>query len=157
MKISFRPKISIRTRQKISIKKIVADPKVLRKGVERYIEKIKNNEPIKPLIVFKHPVEDLYAVLDGHHRFYALAETGAQEVDCLVIRSPLSFLFNGTKSGWFQPSPKVTKYLRMPMKVLVKYMKKFMKSPREMLKKTSAKIKIDRSIFRRKKVAAQTQ
>jgi hypothetical protein len=150
-----KPKISFGKRQKISIKKIASDPKIHREGVERYIEKIKGNEPIKPITLIKHPVEDLYAVLDGHHRFYAYAETGAEEVDAIVIKSPVSLLFRGTRSGWFQPTPRVTKYFREPMKVLVRYMRSFMGSPRVMLKKTRERIKIGRSIFKKKEIAQE--
>jgi hypothetical protein len=39
-----------------------------------YQKRIQNGEKIGPLIVVKHPNFDLYAVLDGHHRYYALLE-----------------------------------------------------------------------------------
>lgn len=46
----------------IEINKILADTKVSRQGIEYYKEKIRANEPIDPIVVVKHPRQDLYAV-----------------------------------------------------------------------------------------------
>lgn len=119
--------------QKINIQNIVADPKVFRKGIDRYKEKILKNEKIKPIRVLKHPKKDLYAVLDGHHRFYAFLEAGITEIECSVIKAP-TFLFDGTAKGWLQPHPAITKNVRIPMKRFTNYMIQFRKYPEKLLK-----------------------
>ena len=58
----------------LPIDKLVADTKVSRQGIEIYKQKIAGNQKINPVIVVKHPRNDLYAVLDGHHRYYAYLE-----------------------------------------------------------------------------------
>ena len=96
------------------------------------------------IIVIKHPRKDVYAVVDGHHRFYAQLEYGVKEIDCAVIGNFSSFMFYLTKDGWFQPSKGVTEYLRIPAlrfkKDLEKYLNKFLKNPEKfkkaMLKKS---------------------
>ncbi len=57
---------------RLPIEKIVADTKVDPEAIEMYKKKIQSGEKIAPLIVVKHPKFDVYAVLDGHHRYYAL-------------------------------------------------------------------------------------
>lgn len=121
--------------EKIDIKKVVAAPKFYKKGVEKYKEKISAGEKVKPIVVLKHPHEDLYAVLDGHHRFYAFLELGFQDVEVAVMRSN-KFLFNRTKEGWLQPTPRMTKYIHIPTKVLARYVNNFMKDPKKHLKST---------------------
>jgi uncharacterized protein (DUF1015 family) len=64
----------------LQIEKIVADSKVSRQGIEIYKQKISNNEKINPIIVVKHPIKDLYAVLDGHHRYYAYLEMAKKKL-----------------------------------------------------------------------------
>ena len=59
--------------------KIIADTKVSREGIERYRQKIEKNEKINPLRVVKHPQKDVYAVLDGHNRYFALVEMGKKK------------------------------------------------------------------------------
>jgi len=120
--------------QRIEIKKIVAAPKLHREGVERYKKHILDGKPIKPIVVLKHPTEEMYAVLDGHHRFYALLELGAQTIDASVISSRTKFLFNRTKEGWLQPTPAMTKYIHAPVLAFAKYINEFVKKPKKHLK-----------------------
>lgn len=90
---------------RLPIEKIVADTKVDPEAIEMYKKKIENGEEIEPLIVVKHPKFDLYAVLDGHHRYYALLESGKKEVDCALAGDFSSLLFYMTEHGYFQPKP----------------------------------------------------
>jgi hypothetical protein len=70
-----------------------------------YKKKIENGEKIAPLIVVKHPKFDVYAVLDGHHRYYALLELGKKEVECALAGDFSSVVFYMTEQGYFQPKP----------------------------------------------------
>ena len=110
----------------LPISKVVADSKVDRKGVESYKSKIENGEKIAPLIVVKHPQKDLYAVLDGHHRYYALAELGRKKVDCALAGDYSSVMFYLTENGYLQPALGVTKAIRAPAKELHKNLQEFL-------------------------------
>ncbi len=90
---------------RLPIEKIVADTKVDPEAIEMYKKKIKNGEKIAPLIVVKHPKFDEYAVLDGHHRYYALLELGKRKVDCALAGDFSSLIFYMTEHGYFQPKP----------------------------------------------------
>jgi hypothetical protein len=90
---------------RLPIEKIVADTKVDPEAIEMYKKKIKNGDKIAPLIVVKHPKFDVYAVLDGHHRYYALLELGKKKVDCALAGDFSSLMFYMTKNGYFQPKP----------------------------------------------------
>ena len=99
---------------RLPIEKIVADSKVSRRGIEFYKKKIAANEPVNPLIVVKHPRKDLYAVLDGHHRYFAYLELGIKEIDCALAGDYSSVIFYLTEHGYFQPSPQFTEGIRQP-------------------------------------------
>jgi hypothetical protein len=90
---------------RLPIEKIVADTKVDPEAIEMYKKKIQNGEKIAPLIVVKHPKFDEYAVLDGHHRYYALLELGKRKVDCALAGDFSSLMFYMTEHGYFQPKP----------------------------------------------------
>ena len=90
---------------RMPIEKIVADTKVDPEAIEMYKKKIENGEKIAPLIVVKHPKFDVYAVLDGHHRYYALLELGKKEVNCALAGDFSSLMFYMTELGYFQPKP----------------------------------------------------
>jgi len=90
---------------RLPLEKIVADTKVDPEAIEMYKKKIENGEKIAPLIVVKHPKFDLYAVLDGHHRYYALLELGKKKVDCALAGDFSSLMFYMTEHGYFQPKP----------------------------------------------------
>jgi len=103
-------------RVNISVKKIIADKKVYRKGVERYKDMLKSGGDIRTIIVVKHPEKDLYTVLDGHHRFWALKEMKFNEIKCAVIQDPFGLLFGITKDGYLQPTSELTQHLVVPLK-----------------------------------------
>ena len=90
---------------RLPIEKIVADTKVDPEAIDMYKKKIQNGEKIAPLIVVKHPKFDVYAVLDGHHRYYALLELGKKEVNCALAGDFSSLMFYMTEQGYFQPKP----------------------------------------------------
>lgn len=110
----------------LPVKKIVADSKVSREGVEIYIKKIKNHEKIDPLIVVKHPRKDLYAVLDGHHRYYALVEMGKRKIECALAGDYSSIIFYLTEKGYLQPTAQFTEKIRKPAKKLHENLKAFL-------------------------------
>jgi hypothetical protein len=66
-------------------------------------------------VVVKHPHENLYAVVDGHHRFFAQIEFGVTTINCAVIPDFIGFMFYLTKDGWLQPPPTFTKHVRVPL------------------------------------------
>ena len=94
---------------RLPIDKIVADTKVDPEAIEMYKKKIENGEKIAPLIVVKHPKFEVYAVLDGHHRYYALLELGKKEVECALAGDFSILVFYMTEQGYFQPKPETKK------------------------------------------------
>ena len=100
--------------KRLPVEEIVADTRVYRKGVERYKEKIARGEATPPIIVVKHPTKELYAVLDGHHRYYAYAELGTKEIDCALAGDASRVIFYLTEHGLFQPPSDVTEHIRVP-------------------------------------------
>jgi hypothetical protein len=90
---------------RLPIEKIVADTKVDTEAIEMYKKKIQNGEKIAPIILVKHPKFDVYAVLDGHHRYYAFLELGKKEVNCALAGDFSSLMFYMTEHGYFQPKP----------------------------------------------------
>lgn len=110
----------------LPLEKIVADSKVSREGVEIYKEKLKNNETIDPIIVVKHPHKSRYAVLDGHHRYYAFKELGKKEIDSAIAGDYSNVIYYLTKKGYFQPSNDFTKVMRRPVKQFHHNLKEFL-------------------------------
>jgi hypothetical protein len=111
---------------RIPIEKLVADTKVSREAVELYKQKIKSGEKIAPIIVIKHPKFEMYAVLDGHHRYYAFLELGKKEVNCALAGDFSSVVFYMTEHGFFQPSPEVRKEMRKPVPLLHENIEEFL-------------------------------
>jgi len=122
---------------RIPVKKIVADRKVTEEGVERYKRLYKDKGDVGTIIVVRHPKKDLYAVLDGHHRFWALKELGARTIKCAVIQDYYGLTFLMTKRGFYQPTPEFTKHLRIPIlrwgAGLLTYLEEFRMEPLSML------------------------
>jgi len=114
--------------ENISIEKIVADSKVYSEGVKRYENKIRHGEDIGTIIVIKHPKKELYAVLDGHHRYWAQKEMGIKKIKCAVIRDHLGLLFSATEDGLLQPTKEFTKYVRVPFKKIENHLYEFLYS-----------------------------
>ena len=118
----------------IPIEKIVVDEKVVDEGVARYEKIIESGEELKPIIIIKHPKEDIYAVLNGHHRFWAMVAQDITVAPCVVINVYTNLQFKMTQKGYFQPSPLFTKYVRIPLKRLQEYMIKFIQNPKSLLR-----------------------
>jgi hypothetical protein len=97
---------------RLSIDKIVADTKVSPEAIEQYKQKIKNGDKIAPIIVVKHPKFEVYAVLDGHHRYYAYLELGKKKVNCALAGDFSSVIFYMTQHGFFQPNPEARTEIR---------------------------------------------
>jgi hypothetical protein len=110
----------------LPIEKLVADSKVSRKGIDIYKQKILQNQKICPIIVVKHPRKDLYAVLDGHHRYYAYLELGKKEVDCALAGDYSSVVFYITQQGYLQPTPEFTEGVRQPVVRFHQNLKQFL-------------------------------
>ena len=119
----------------IPLEKIIADIKIDEQGIERYKNLIQSGKTIKSLLVVKHPRKDFYAVLDGHHRYWAYKQLGYQNVNCAIIKDYIGLGFFITKEGGFQPDPKITKYLRIPLKQFTEYINEFIKNPENLLQK----------------------
>ena len=125
----FSPDVLVNPRKyarPIAIDKIIADRKVSRGGVEYYKKKIEANESIEPIVVVKHPRLDAYAVLDGHHRYWACKELGKETVDCAVVEDYSSVIFYLTEHGYLQPSAEATEHLRLPAKKMHENLEQFL-------------------------------
>jgi len=126
-------------KESIKLEKIVAAPKVYSEGVDRYKRKISTCEDIGTIVVVKHPREDLYAVLDGHHRYWAKREMAAigattKDIECAVIPDLLGLLFYLTKEGALQPPEEFTRYIRVPLMRLMDYLNEFLDNPGKLLR-----------------------
>ena len=108
----------------LPIDKIVCDENV----DDEYVQKLAEMDVSKlaPIVVIKHPDKELYAVLDGHHRFKAARLRGLTKIKAAVIDDYVGLGFEFTRQGVFQPSPKFTKYVRLPLKRLIEYMQEFL-------------------------------
>jgi protein-tyrosine-phosphatase len=91
----------------LSIEKIVADTKVQRRVIEFYKRKIVNGEDILPIVVIKNPGKDIYAVIDGHHRYYAYFELGVKDVNCAYAGDFSGLFFFMVSHGFFQPAVEI--------------------------------------------------
>ncbi len=88
---------------------------------------------MRPIVVIKHPRRDLYAVLDGHHRFSVVRGMGCATIRAAVVDDYVGLGFHLTKRGLFQPTPAFTKHVRVPAKRFVAWMTEFLKHPEEMV------------------------
>ena len=109
---------------------IVADRNIYDQGVKYYKDKIESNEDVGTIVVVKHPNKPLYAVLDGHHRYWAQKELGAKKIKCAVVQDFLGPLFFLTKEGLLQPTPLFTKCFRVPFEKAKKYLQQFLEEPK---------------------------
>lgn len=121
-------------KETIDVDKIVADIKVDYEGVERCRRKIEAGEDISTIVVVKHPKEDLYAALDGHHRYWAVRWEELKEMDCAVIYDLVGLLFLLTREGVLQPPIEFTKYVRIPLRRAVSYLNEFLYNPEKLLR-----------------------
>jgi hypothetical protein len=130
--------------QEVPVELIVADKKVFKEGVERYKKLIKKGGNVGTIIVVRHPRKEIYAVLDGHHRFWAAKELGMKRIKCAVIVDYYGLTFHLIKKGFYQPSPEFTKRLRVPVlrwgEGMLKYLEQFKEDPLSMFgERTSAR------------------
>jgi hypothetical protein len=121
--------------QRIGVEKIISDGKVYPEGVERKRKMLASGECIGDVLVIKHPSQDLFAVLDGHHALEAYRMEGAKEIECSVIPDYIGPLFYITKRGGFQPGPKYTEYVRVPFKEAKEYLREFLMEPEKLKQK----------------------
>jgi len=91
---------------RLPTKKVVADTKVSRVIVDRYVQKIKEGVELEPIIVFKQSKVDLFAVVDGHHRYQAYIQCEKKEVNCALEGVIPYFIFNIIRRGFLQNKSK---------------------------------------------------
>ena len=116
----------------LPIDKIVSDNKVFPETVERYKRKLEYGETVDPVIVIKHPRYDVYAVLDGHHRYFAYLELGKKEVDCALAGDFSAVFFYLTDHGFFQPNPNAKELKKPELKLhdnIEEFLQNFLKDP----------------------------
>jgi len=119
----------------LPINKIIADNKVDKMWIQELTDQIRAGKPVKSIVVVKHPDKDYFAVLDGHHRYWAYKELDKKTIKCAVVNDFIGLGFYLTKEGIFQPNPKITKYIRIPIKRFNKYICEFVKNPEKLFKK----------------------
>ncbi len=122
----------------LPIEKIVADTKVSVEAIELYKQKIKRGDKIPPIIVVKHPRFEVYAVLDGHHRYYACLEMDRKEIECALAGDFSSVVFYLTEHGFFQPNLETKGEMRKPVlqlhENLQDFLQNFLRDPDKMKK-----------------------
>jgi hypothetical protein len=107
-------------KESIDIDKIVADKKVSPEGVKRYEAIIEAGKEVGIIVVVKHPNKKQYAVLDGHHKYWAGRNKNLKKMNCAVVIDLLGSLFYLTIKGYLQPPPEFTQYIRIPLKRIKK-------------------------------------
>jgi len=112
----------------IPITQIVCDEKVDPDYVKHLDESIDEALSMRPIVVVRHPTRDLYAVLDGHHRFWVMKARGLSSVRAAVVDDYTGLGFELTRSGALQPPPEFTRYIRVPLKLFVEYIESFLSS-----------------------------
>lgn len=120
--------------QKIPVSQVVSDEKVDEGHAARIGEGGLDPETMRPIVVIKHPREEVYAVLDGHHRFSFVRGRGCDEVRAAVVDDYVGLGFHLTSRGVFQPNPEFTRHVRVPLKRFVWWMTAFLKDPLALLK-----------------------
>ena len=91
-------------------RKVIADTNAHRQIVECYRCKIANGESILPIVVIKNPGKDIYAVLDGHYRYYACLESVIEEMKCAFAGDFSSLVVLAARYGFFQSAGEITEY-----------------------------------------------
>jgi hypothetical protein len=113
----------------LPIELIVSDEKVDEEHVARIGEGGLDPATMRPIVVIKHPREEAYAVLDGHHRYSLVQSMGCTTIRAAVVDDYVGLGFHLTKKGVFQPTPEFTKYVRVPIKRFAAWMTSFLKDP----------------------------
>ena len=119
----------------LPIDHIVCDGKVDPDLVDR-IRTSLGDDPgsVKAIVVIRHPKEEIYAVLDGHHRLHALRAMDASSIRASVVDDYIGLGFKLTRRGTFQPHPEFTKRVRVPVKQFLAFMERFLRDPNDVLK-----------------------
>jgi hypothetical protein len=91
---------------RLPTRNVVADSKVSREIVNRYVKKIKDGKVLEPIIVFKHSKSDLFAVVDGHHRYQAYIECEKKEINCTLEGVIPDIIFKIIRRGYLQNKSK---------------------------------------------------
>jgi hypothetical protein len=112
---------------------VVSDDKVDIDYVGSLSTKVTDPKEMRAIVVIKHPREEVYAVLDGHHRYRVHRELGCDTIRAAVVDDYVGLGFHLTRKGAFQPTPKFTKYVRVPMKRFISWMTRFLEDPRAMV------------------------
>ncbi len=112
----------------IPIEQIVCDDKIDPDYAQHLGEKFKETVSPKPIVVVKHPGKELYAVLDGHHRFWVMKQRGLNRIKVAVVDDYVGLGFELTRSGVLQPPPEFTRYIRVPVKMFLEYIEGFLRS-----------------------------
>lgn len=112
---------------------ILSDEKVDDGHVARLGGGIKDPSTMRPIVVIRHPRVEVYAVLDGHHRFCLVRNMGCPTIRAAVVDDYVGLGFHLTARGLFQPTPAFTKFVRVPIKRFVSWMTEFLSDPRGML------------------------
>jgi hypothetical protein len=120
--------------RELPVQLIVSDEKVDEEHVARMGEGGLDPTTMKPIVVIKHPREEVYSVLDGHHRFRLVRDVGSETIRAAVVDDYVGLGFYLTKKGVFQPTPEFTKYVRVPIKRFVYWTTEFLRDPLSLLK-----------------------
>ena len=89
----------------VPIEKIIADSKFYPNIVDHYKQRIREKGYVLPVIVIKHSKDDLYVVVDGHHRYYANVQLGKKLLDCALLGIFPDSIFYLATHGFFQAKP----------------------------------------------------
>ncbi len=116
---------------------IVSDEKVDEEHVARIGEGGLDPATMRPIVVIKHPKEEVYSVLDGHHRFSLIKDMGCETIRAAVVDDYVGLGFFLTAKGVFQPTAEFTKYVRVPLKRFILWMTSFLKDPRSLIRKSA--------------------
>ncbi len=121
----------------IPVENIVSDDKVDEEHVARIGGGGLDPKTMRPIVIIKHPNEEVYSVLDGHHRFRLIQDMGCETIRAAVVDDYVGLGFFLTKKGAFQPTPEFTKYVRIPVKRFVWWMTAFLKDPFKLLRRAA--------------------
>jgi hypothetical protein len=121
--------------QELPVDLIVSDEKVDEDHVARIGQGGMDPSTMRPIVVIKHPKEEVYSVLDGHHRFRLIRDMESDTIRAAVVDDYVGLGFFLTKKGVFQPTPEFTKYVRVPLKRFVFWTTEFLKNPMTLMKK----------------------
>lgn len=87
--------------------------------VRKFIELLKEGKRFPPIQAIRHPLYPevrKYAVLNGHHRYFAYKALGRKRIQVIVIEGgTYGVLYELTKRGVFQVNDKYQAFIRNPV------------------------------------------